>query len=55
MQLPRASSDLFMLAPSLILLPLLEVTVARSDPARSMRLIFACVTCVERAAVLDFW
>lgn len=55
MQFPSASNDLLMLAPSLILAPLFEVTVARSDPARSMRLIFACVTWVLRLAVRGFW
>ena len=44
MQLPNASSDLLMLAPSLSLAPLFVVTVALSDPARSMRDILALVT-----------
>ncbi len=40
-----------MLAPSLSLAPLLAVTVARSDPARSIRDILACVTSALRPAV----
>lgn len=43
-QFPSASNDLLMLAPSLILAPLLVVTVALSEPARSMRLSFPWVT-----------
>lgn len=37
MQLPRARSDLLMLAPSIILIPLLLVFDALSDPARSIK------------------
>ena len=44
MQLPRASKDLLMLAPSLSLEPRLVDTVALSEPARSMRDILAHVT-----------
>lgn len=43
-QFPSASNDLLILAPSLILAPLLVVTVALSEPARSMRLSFPWVT-----------
>jgi hypothetical protein len=55
MQLPSASSDLLMLAPSLSLAPLFVVTVALSDPARSIRDILALVTCALRPAVRAFW
>jgi len=41
MQLPSASRDRFMLAPSTKRIPLLLVLEARSDPARSIRLNFA--------------
>jgi hypothetical protein len=37
MQFPRASRDLLMLAPSIILKPLLPVFAALSDPARSIK------------------
>ncbi len=37
MQLPKASKDLFMLAPSIILMPLLLVLLALSDPAKSIK------------------
>lgn len=40
MQLPRASSDLLMLAPSIIRMPLLFVLEARSEPAKSIKLSF---------------
>jgi hypothetical protein len=36
MQFPRERSDLLMLAPSIILKPVLPVTEARSEPARSI-------------------
>ena len=55
MQLPSASRDLLMLAPSLSLAPLLVVTVALSDPARSIKDILARVTCALRPAVRAFW
>ncbi len=55
MQLPSASSDLLMLAPSLSLAPLFVVTVALSDPAKSIRDILALVTCALRPAVRAFW
>jgi hypothetical protein len=35
-QFPRASKDLFILAPSIILIPLLLVFEALSDPAKSI-------------------
>lgn len=41
MQLPSASSDLLMLAPSTKRMPLLLVFDARSEPAKSIRLSFA--------------
>ena len=37
MQLPKAKSDLLILAPSIILIPLLLVLEALSDPAKSIR------------------
>ena len=37
MQLPRASNDLFMFAPSISLMPQLFVFDAHSDPARSIK------------------
>lgn len=37
MQLPRASKDLLMLAPSIMRSPRFPVLAALSDPARSMR------------------
>ena len=43
-QFPRASNDLLMLAPSRNLMPRLVVTVARSEPARSISDILAQVT-----------
>jgi hypothetical protein len=36
-QLPRANSDLLMLAPSIIRMPRFPVLAALSEPARSMR------------------
>jgi hypothetical protein len=36
MQLPNASNDLLMLAPSIILMPLFPVLAALSDPAKSI-------------------
>lgn len=41
MQLPKASNDRLMFAPSTNLIPLLLVFDARSDPARSIKLNFA--------------
>lgn len=55
MQLPSASNDLLMLAPSRSLAPLLVVTVALSEPAKSIRLILPCVTSVEKPAARGFW
>ena len=55
MQLPSARSDLLMFAPSLILAPLLVVTVALSEPARSISDILAYVTSVLSPAVRAFW
>jgi hypothetical protein len=37
MQLPKASNDLLMFAPSIILKPRFPVLAALSDPAKSMR------------------
>jgi hypothetical protein len=37
MQLPKASRDLLIFAPSIILIPLFPVFAARSDPAKSIR------------------
>ena len=54
MQFPRAKRDLLMLAPSLSRAPRLVVTVARSDPARSMRESLAQVICGLIAAVRGF-
>ena len=53
MQLPSASKDLLMLAPSLNRAPLFEVTMARSDPARSIRDIFPMVMFAFKLAVLS--
>lgn len=54
MQLPKASRDLLMLAPSSNLSPLFLVTEARSEPARSMTLRVATVQSSTRPAVLGF-
>ena len=54
MQFPRASKDLLMLAPSLNRAPLLEVTIARSEPAKSIRDIFPIVKFACNPAVLSF-
>jgi len=43
-QLPKAKSDLFMFAPSIICKPLLLVLEALSDPARSIKLNFPTCT-----------
>jgi ABC-type uncharacterized transport system involved in gliding motility auxiliary subunit len=51
MQFPSASSERLMLAPSRSLAPLLEVMVARSEPAKSIRDIFPWVTSVVKPAV----
>ena len=53
MQFPRASKDLLMLAPSLNRAPLLDVTIARSDPAKSIRDIFPMVNLAFKLAVLS--
>ena len=55
MQFPRANKDLLMLAPSLSLAPRLLVTVALSEPAKSMSDILALVTSADRPAVRAFW
>lgn len=49
-QLPNANRDLLIFAPSLSLAPLLVVTVPLSEPAKSIRLIFPCVTWADRPA-----
>ena len=54
-QFPSAGKDLLILAPSLMRAPLLHVTVALSDPARSIRDSFAVLTSVLRPAVRGFW
>jgi hypothetical protein len=36
-QFPKAKSDLLMFAPSIILIPLLPVLAALSEPAKSIR------------------
>ena len=54
MQFPRASKDLLMLAPSLNRAPLFDVTIARSDPAKSIRDIFPIVKFACNPAVLSF-
>lgn len=54
MQLPRASSDLLILAPSLKRAPLFDVTVARSEPAKSINDILASRTSAWSPAVLSF-
>ena len=54
MQFPRASKDLLMLAPSLNRAPLLDVTRARSDPAKSISDIFPIVKFAFNPAVLSF-
>ena len=54
-QFPSANRLLLMFAPSLSLAPLLVVTVALSEPARSISDILALVTCALRPAVLAFW
>mmetsp|Transcript_9043 Transcript_9043/g.31490 ORF Transcript_9043/g.31490 Transcript_9043/m.31490 type:complete len:213 (-) Transcript_9043:678-1316(-) len=54
MQLPRASSERLMLAPSIILLPMFFVFAARSDPARSMRLSLPTRTGVTMFGVFSF-
>jgi hypothetical protein len=36
-QLPKANKDLFIFAPSIILIPLLPVFAALSEPAKSIR------------------
>ena len=53
-QFPRASKDLLMLAPSLNRAPLLDVTIARSEPAKSIRDIFPMVKFACNPAVLSF-
>lgn len=55
MQLPRASKDLLILAPSLNLSPRFVVAVALSEPARSIRDILACITCALRPVARGFW
>ena len=55
MQFPSANKDLLMLAPSLSLAPRLLVTVALSEPAKSMSDILALVTSADRPAVRAFW
>ncbi len=47
MQLPSARRDLLMLAPSIILIPLLFVLEALSDPARSIRESLPVLSSVE--------
>ena len=54
MQFPRASRDLLMLAPSLNRAPLLDVTIARSDPAKSVSDIFPIVKFAFNPAVRSF-
>ena len=54
-QFPRANNDLLMFAPSRNLAPLLVVTVPRSEPARSIRLIFPWVTSADKPAAQGFW
>ena len=54
-QLPSANSDLLIFAPSRSLAPLFVVTVALSDPAKSIRLIFPCVTSADKPALRGFW
>ena len=46
MQFPNASNDLLIFAPSRNLAPLFVVTVALSEPARSINDIFAILTSV---------
>ena len=54
MTFPRARRDLLILAPSLNLEPLFLVTVALSDPARSIRHSLAILTSADKFAVLSF-
>lgn len=53
MQLPNASSDLLMLAPSIILIPLLFVFEALSEPARSIRDNFPILSSASMPASLS--
>ena len=53
MQLPRARSERFMFAPSRKRAPRFFVTVARSEPAKSIRDILATRTSADKLAVLS--
>lgn len=53
MTFPRARSERLMLAPSRSRAPLAFVALARSEPARSIRLILAMQTLWLRLAVLS--
>lgn len=55
MQLPKANRERLMLAPSRKRAPRLVVTVALSEPARSMRDILATWTSADMLAVRSFW
>jgi hypothetical protein len=53
MQLPKASKDLLMLAPSIILMPLLLVLLALSEPAKSIKDSFPILSSASMPASLS--
>jgi hypothetical protein len=53
MQFPKASSDLLILAPSIILMPLFPVLAALSEPAKSIKESFPILSSASIPASLS--